>query len=52
MREQPSRMCKSSNPKMECDSVIGQHLIKNPECNKIYKTIIFGLLGKQERPFS
>ena len=35
-REQPHRMCKNSISKMKSDSAIGQHLITNPECTKIY----------------
>ena len=30
VREQPPRMCKNNNPKMNCDSAIGQHVITNP----------------------
>ena len=33
-REEPPRMCKNSNPKMKCDSAIGQHLIKKSRVNK------------------
>ena len=34
LREQLPCMCKGSNAKMKCDSAIGQHFIKNPECAK------------------
>ena len=47
-REQPPRMCKNNNPKMNCDSAIGQHLSKNPECPKIYTHDNFPIIGKQD----
>ena len=36
VREHPPRICKNNNPKMTCDSAIGQHLITNPACGKMY----------------
>ena len=49
--QQPPRKCKKNNPKMTCDSAIGQHLITSPECAKKYTNDNFGSLGKQDRPF-
>ena len=34
--EQPTRMCKTNNSKMTCNSAIGEHLIANPERTKTY----------------
>ena len=45
IREQPPRMCKNSNSKMKSDSAIGQHLITNPECAKIYTDDTFRIIG-------
>ena len=49
VREQPPRMCKNNNPKMNCDWAIGQHLITNPECAKTYTDDNFRIIG-QARP--
>ena len=46
IRELPLRMCKNSNSKMKNDSVIGQHLIKNPECAKTYSDGNFRIMGQ------
>ena len=37
IREQPPPICKNCNSKINCESVIGQHLIANPECVKTYR---------------
>ena len=44
-------MYKNSNPKMKCDSVIGQHLIKNPECAKAYTDDNFRIIGPARSSF-
>ena len=50
--EQPPRICKKNNAKINCESAIRQqHLIANPECPKLIQTTIFGSLGKQDRLF-
>ena len=51
MRKQPPRTCKNSNPKMKCDSAIGQHLIKNPECAKTYTDDNFRIIGQARSSF-
>ena len=51
IREQPPRMCKSSNSKMKSDSAIGQHLIKNPECAKTYSDDNFRIIGQARSSF-
>ena len=51
VREQPPRMFRNNNPKMTCDSAVGQHLIINPECAKTYTDDDFGSLGKLDSLF-
>ena len=51
VREQPLRMCNSNNPKINRDSVIGQHRFTNPECAKTYTDDKIRIIG-QRRPFS
>ena len=51
MREQPPRMCKNPNPKMKCDSAIGQHLIKNPGCTKTYRDDNFRIIVQARLSF-
>ena len=46
VREQPPRMCKTSNPRMKSNSAIGQHLNKNPECTKTYSDDNFLIIGQ------
>ena len=36
VREQPPRLCKNNNSRINCESAIGQHLLTNPECSKTY----------------
>ena len=45
LREEPPRMCKNSNSKMESDSSIGHYLIKNPECAITYSDDNFRIIG-------
>ena len=44
-------MSKNSNPKMKCDSAIGQHLIKNPESVKPYTDDNFRIIGQARSSF-
>ena len=45
-REQPPRTCKNSKSKMKSDLIIGQHLLTNPECAKIYTDDNFRIIGQ------
>ena len=45
-REQPPRICKKNNFKINCESAIGQHLIANPECAKTYTDDSFRIIGQ------
>ena len=49
VREQPPRLCKNNNSKINCESAIGQHLLMNPECAKTYTDDNFWIIG-QGRP--
>ena len=51
VREQPPRMCKNTNSKVNCQSAIGQHLITNPECAKTYRDANFRIIGKARSSF-
>ena len=51
VREQPPRLCKSNNSKINCESVIGQQLLKNPECAKIYTDDDFRIIGQARSSF-
>ena len=44
-REQPPHICKNNKSKINCESVIGQHLIANPECAKTYTDDNFRIIG-------
>ena len=46
VREQPSRICKKNNSKINFESAIGQHLIANPECTKTYTDDNFRIIGQ------
>ena len=48
-REQPPRSCKTRKAQNKCDSAIGQHLLENPECAKIYNDDKFWIIGKPGR---
>ena len=50
VREQPPRMC-NNNPKINCDSTIGQRLITNPECAKTYTGDNFRIIGQARSSF-
>ena len=51
VREQPPRICKKNNSKINCESAIGQHLIEIQNAPKYIRTKIFGSLGKQDHLF-
>ena len=51
IREQPPRMCQSSNSKMKSDWAIGQHLIKNPQCAKTYSDDNFRIIRQARSSF-
>ena len=45
VREQPPRLCKNNNSKINCESAIGQHLLTYPECAKTYTDDNFRIIG-------
>ena len=51
VREQPSRICKKNNSKINCESAIGQNLIANPECAKTYTDDNFRIIGQARSSF-
>ena len=51
VREQPPRICKKNNSKINCESAIGQHLIANPECAKTYADDNFRITGQARSSF-
>ena len=53
VREQPPRLCKNNNSKINCESssTIGQHLLTNPECAKTYKDNNFRIIGQSRSSF-
>ena len=51
VREQPPRICKKKNSKINCESAIGQHLIANPECAKTYTDDNFRIIGQARSSF-
>ena len=51
LREQPPRICKKSNSKINCESAIGQHLIANPEFAKTYTDDNFRIIGQARSSF-
>ena len=44
-REQPPRSCRSRNTVKTSDSAIGQHLLDNPDCAKLYNDDMFRIIG-------
>ena len=50
-REQPPRSCKTRNAQNKCDSAIGQHLLENPECTKMYNDDKFRIIGQARSSF-
>ena len=51
VREQPPRLCKNNNSKINCESAIGQHLLMNPECAKTYTDDNFRIIGQGRSSF-
>ena len=51
VREQPPRLCKNNNSKINCESAIGQHLLTNPECAKTYTDDHFRIIGQARSSF-
>ena len=51
VREQPPRLCKNNNSKINCESAIGQHLLTNPECAKTYTDDNFRIIGQGRSSF-
>ena len=51
VREQPFRICKKNNSKINCESPIGQNLIANPECAKAYTDENFRIIGQARSSF-
>ena len=50
-REQPPHICKNNKSKINCESVIGQHLIANPECAQTYTDDNFRIIGQARSSF-
>ena len=51
VREQPPRLCKNNNSKINCESAIGHHLLTNPECAKTYTDDNFRIIGQGRSSF-
>ena len=51
LQEQPPLICKKNNPKINCESAIGQHLVANPECAKKYTVDNFRIIGQARSSF-
>ena len=51
VREQPPRLCKNNNSKINCESAIGQHLLTIPECAKTYTDDNFRIIGQGRSSF-
>ena len=51
VREQPPRLCKNNNSKIDFESAIGQHLITNPECAKTYMDDNFWIMRQASSSF-
>ena len=50
-REQPPHGCKTRNAQNNCDWAIGQHLLENPECTKMYSDDKFRIIGQARSSF-
>ena len=50
-RTQPSRSNKKTTAQPDCDSAIGQHLLKNIECAKNYEDTKYSILTTARLPF-
>ena len=51
VREQPPRIWKKNNSKINCELAIGQHLIANPEYAKTYTDYNFRIIGQVRSSF-
>ena len=51
-REQPPRSCRSRNTVKTSDSAIGQHLLDNPDCAKLYNDDMFRIIGRARSSFN
>ena len=50
-REQPTRSCRSRTTVKTSDSAIGQHLLDNPDCAKLYNDDMFRIIGRARSSF-
>ena len=50
-REQSPRTCRSRNGVKTSDSAIGQHLLDNPDCAKLYNDDMFRIIGRARSSF-
>ena len=50
-REEPPHGCKIRNAQNKCGSAIGQYLLENPECAKMYNDDKFRIIGQARSPF-
>ena len=50
-REQPPRACRSRKTVKTSDFSIGQHLLDNPECAKLYNDDMFRIIGRARLSF-
>ena len=50
-REEPPRACRSRNTVKTSDSAIGQHLLDNPDCAKLYNDDMFRIIGRARSSF-
>ena len=51
IREQLPCICKNISSKSNCESAIGQHLIRNSECTKAYTDNNFWIIGQVRSSF-
>ena len=50
-KKQPPRGCKTRNAQNKCDLAIGQHLLENPECAKMYNDDKVRIIGQARSSF-
>ena len=50
-REQPPQSCRSRNTVKTSDSAIGQHLLDNPDCAKLYNDNMFRIISRARSSF-
>ena len=51
VREQPFRLRKNNNAKINCESALGEHRIANPECAKTNTEDNFRIIGQAGSSF-